>query len=972
MEQFLEDVPHTPTKHGAVLLKRRSTHDHKQSPFGAREFWLGDEALYCSKIGSRKALECIRLDDVHSVSAPQCMQTRQLEPLHFLDSSGTGTDKQDHGHACHHAAGRGKDNLSSRSISMQEEINLVCGMTHTHDRANGAHVPAPHSHGALQTLHTVDIITEESSCHAGSMIIFACISEREAGEWVAALRASKSKLELLHEKEHGAFAYWIHRLCLMYEGNIFQFVMASIIVCNFLTNVVEAEICPLETCRAFETLDLLFTICFCLDLLFNMAAHAYDLPFRFLFNSWNVLDVVVVITSLFTLFFGSLPESIKVIRIMRAFRVVRILRRLKSLRLIVSALCQSVVPVANTFFVLMVVTSIYAILAVSLFSERQTEHFGHFSQAFFTMFQCVTGDGWASTVARPMFLKSGGSCTYFMPISSISDPLLLGAIAGEQDGEVCAFEWGVAFFFLSYIMVVMVVIVNIVLAVLLDEFLKAAEVEKQQDLLHEHATDPQVVSHIAKLTKPIDPFLSCLAEFTTSSSLRESIEDAFHHFDSDDDGLIDWSDLNAGLRSMAFGKGKTTLTIEDFAELTRGGGLCSPEGQLSLEQFDLLCHEMMCDYVQRQSAKMMFGFSNISNEGRLLTFAIRYLIAAVDELQCKVPRRVHGDIGSFSKGQLGRGTDSRHTHTHTHTHNTGSQRDITGAASVAALNVKEAEKTDSKLPAMDQSERCKEWCQGHSSGVERAVVWGGVDGGETGALGWAEVAKAIAEIRAMMSRREEERERERKREREREREREKDRDVQRKVEAQLSKLMVLAEKRSTTIESGNENFPPSLSPVARGIMRRCANFAGVAGAAASRADGDGAGAGRELHVGEQAGRGEREGEGGREEGRGGGGEGGRGEGEEEQGTATRGVNGEITAEYEKTPKVGGDVGSLRQVELILKGPQAPLTLDLSQVYNYIMFIFYCICIHTCVYVYTRVCLTNIHFVKNVHAQLAHT
>jgi hypothetical protein len=159
-----------------------------------------------------------------------------------------------------------------------------------------------------------------------------------------------------------------------------------------------------------------------------------------------------------------------------------------------------------------------------------------------------------------MFLKSGGSCTYFMPISSISDPLLLGAIAGEQDGEVCAFEWGVAFFFLSYIMVVMVVIVNIVLAVLLDEFLKAAEVEKEQDLLHQHASDPNVVSKNAQLTKPLDPFLSWLATFTTSSSLRESIEDAFQHFDTDEDGLIDWSDMNGGLRSMAFGEGKTALT----------------------------------------------------------------------------------------------------------------------------------------------------------------------------------------------------------------------------------------------------------------------------------------------------------------------------------------------------------------------------------------------------------------------------
>ena len=110
MEQFLDDVPHAPTKHGAVLLKRTRTHNHNQTPFGAREFWMGDDALYCSKIGSTKALECIRLDDVHSVSEPQCIGARELQPLHFLD----------------------KDKLSPRSITMQDQINLVSGMTHTH------------------------------------------------------------------------------------------------------------------------------------------------------------------------------------------------------------------------------------------------------------------------------------------------------------------------------------------------------------------------------------------------------------------------------------------------------------------------------------------------------------------------------------------------------------------------------------------------------------------------------------------------------------------------------------------------------------------------------------------------------------------------------------------------------------------------------------------------------------------------
>ena len=60
-------------------------------------------------------------------------------------------------------------------------------------------------------------------------------------------------------------------------------------------------------------------------------------------------------------------------------------------------------------------------------------------------------------------------------------PLPLHAqTTGVLDAEerLCLFDLTVATFFLSYILIVMIVVVNIVLAVLLDEFLKAAEEEK--------------------------------------------------------------------------------------------------------------------------------------------------------------------------------------------------------------------------------------------------------------------------------------------------------------------------------------------------------------------------------------------------------------------------------------------------------------------------------------------------------------
>ena len=121
-----------------------------------------------------------------------------------------------------------------------------------------------------------------------------------------------------------------------------------------------------------------------------MIANLDLLPFAWMSDSWNVMDLLIVIISLVSLTptLGS-NGGVKAIRVMRAFRVARIFKRLIALRLIVKALADSLIPVMNTFFVMLVSTSVFAILGVALFSDRPvaSHFFGHFSEAFFTMFQ---------------------------------------------------------------------------------------------------------------------------------------------------------------------------------------------------------------------------------------------------------------------------------------------------------------------------------------------------------------------------------------------------------------------------------------------------------------------------------------------------------------------------------------------------------------------------------------------------------
>jgi len=120
--------------------------------------------------------------------------------------------------------------------------------------------------------------------------------------------------------------------------------------------------------------------------------------------------------------------------------VVRLLKRLESLRTIVMSLSGALLPVANAFAVLLLMASLYAVVAVMLFRdlEGHQHHFGQFSLALFTMIQISSGDGWATEIVRPM--HNG---------NALHDQLI-------------------SLFFTSYFVLTGIVMLNVVVAVLLD------------------------------------------------------------------------------------------------------------------------------------------------------------------------------------------------------------------------------------------------------------------------------------------------------------------------------------------------------------------------------------------------------------------------------------------------------------------------------------------------------------------------
>mmetsp|Transcript_146145 Transcript_146145/g.207155 ORF Transcript_146145/g.207155 Transcript_146145/m.207155 type:complete len:453 (-) Transcript_146145:279-1637(-) len=287
----------------------------------------------------------------------------------------------------------------------------------------------------------------------------------------AALKKSKSQAALDLPPYGSGFWRYQRQSAVAYTGMRVQLTVAALIAGNFLMNVIEKWIDPGGDTYPdlWVGADIFFNVSFAIELAWNM--YSFWL-WRFWKSAWNVFDVIVVTIGLMNLALPNLPGPLSLLRMMRAFRVFRLFKRVKSLHKIIKSLSRAVPGVANAFLILLLVMSIYAILGVEFFGTYANggnytnefdevveiitarelqfgdENFGNFHRSLFTMFQVLTGESWSEVITRPML-----HTTDFTQAA------------------------GVSLFFVSFNLVNGVVLINVVIAVLLE---KMVDDEKQE------------------------------------------------------------------------------------------------------------------------------------------------------------------------------------------------------------------------------------------------------------------------------------------------------------------------------------------------------------------------------------------------------------------------------------------------------------------------------------------------------------
>jgi voltage-gated sodium channel len=153
----------------------------------------------------------------------------------------------------------------------------------------------------------------------------------------------------------------------------------------------------------------------------TMRIIAQGLPF--FSRSWNLFD--------FTLTAIALVPAAGPFAVLRAFRILRLFRIFSSIpriQKLVNTIVQSVPGIFSILIVLLIMFYVFAVIGTNLFRAESPEFFGNIGRSMFTLFQVMTGESWASGIARPIMETHPYSWIFFVSFLLITSITLLNLI----------------------------------------------------------------------------------------------------------------------------------------------------------------------------------------------------------------------------------------------------------------------------------------------------------------------------------------------------------------------------------------------------------------------------------------------------------------------------------------------------------------------------------------------------------------
>ncbi|KAM8908795.1 voltage-dependent T-type calcium channel subunit alpha-1I-like isoform 2-T2 [Spinachia spinachia] len=244
----------------------------------------------------------------------------------------------------------------------------------------------------------------------------------------------------------------IHTLCTSHQLDLF---MAVLIFISVLIMAVEHYQQPLYIKKLTEYSHYVFTSILVIEVLLKLVAFGV---LRFLRNSWNFMDLVVVLLSIMSIVLNRMrvsqhiPINPTILRVSRVLRLAQVLKA-KRIRVLLTTIIKTLSQVGNICLLFLFFFSIYATLGVEFFGQLECAeddlclglneyvNFKHFGMALFTLFLVCTGDNWSVIMMDTLKQCRPGECSHYL-------------------------MWVSPIYFIAFVVIAQFVLANLVVAVI--------------------------------------------------------------------------------------------------------------------------------------------------------------------------------------------------------------------------------------------------------------------------------------------------------------------------------------------------------------------------------------------------------------------------------------------------------------------------------------------------------------------------
>lgn len=232
------------------------------------------------------------------------------------------------------------------------------------------------------------------------------------------------------------------------DSKKFQNFIIALIIFNGITMGLETSKdimnSNLGTFIAFSTTIVIFIF------VVEIAMRIYVYRGSFFKDPWSLFDFFVVAISL-------IPASagFEVLRILRVLRLFRLITAIPQMRKIVMALVSVIPGMLSIAAILGIFFYVFAIMSTQLFGESFPEWFGTLGASLYTLFQVMTLESWSMGIVRPVM-------------------------------EIYPSAW---IFFIIFIFIATFVMINLIVAVIVDAMGQLKKEEEEHIIEEIHATN---------------------------------------------------------------------------------------------------------------------------------------------------------------------------------------------------------------------------------------------------------------------------------------------------------------------------------------------------------------------------------------------------------------------------------------------------------------------------------------------------